>query len=96
MLCVRYYRRLFRATSVKCSSQAVEAVQQVFDKESAKLRTVTNGSVTVTYQYLSQSFVDAAHSAGNAIDLDPGDGPLIGGVFPFFLTLSLAWYAITC
>ena len=75
---VPHNRRLFRATSVKCSSQAVLAVQHVFDQESNKLRQVTNGSVTVTYQYLSQSFVNAAHAAGNAIDLDPADGPLIG------------------
>ena len=79
-------RRLFRATSVKCSPHAVTAVQRVFDEESASLRQVTNGSVTVTYQYLSQSFVDAAHTAGNAIDLDPGNGPLIG-ILPRFRPL---------
>jgi len=62
-------------------------VQKVFDEESAKLRTINNGSVTVTYQYMSQSFVDAAHTAGNAIDLDPKDGPLIGTV-PVPLTFT--------
>ena len=76
-------RRLFRATSVKSSPQAVEVVQRVFDRESTKLRTVSNGTVTVTYQYLSQSFVDAAHAAGDAIDLDPKDGPFIG-ILPLF------------
>ncbi|KAL8699840.1 MAG: hypothetical protein Q9201_005772 [Fulgogasparrea decipioides] len=70
-------RRLFRATSVKLSSQAVNIVQKIFDDESTKLRTVTNGSVTVTYQYLSQSFIDAAYAAGDAIQLLPENGPLI-------------------
>lgn len=71
-------RRLFRATSVKLSTQAVEVAQKVFDEESVKLRSVANGSVTITYQYLSQTFVDAAYANGNAIDLKPADGPLIG------------------
>ena len=57
---------------------AVEVVHKVFDGESIRLRTVTNGSVTVTYQYLSQSFVDAAHNTGDAIDLNPKIGPFIG------------------
>lgn len=62
----------------------MNVVQKVFDEESAKLRIVNNGSVTVTYQYMSQSFVDAAHTAGNAMDLNPKDGPLIGTVpLPF-------------
>ena len=88
---VRYNRRLFRAKSVKYSPQAVEAVQSVFDEESVKLRKVTNGSVTVTYQYLSQSFVDAAHTADNAIDLDPADEPFIG--MPALVPFSPAWVA---
>ena len=71
-------RRLFRATSVKLSTRAVEVAQKVFDEESVKLRSVANGSVTITYQYLSQTFVDAAYANGNAIDLKPEDGPLIG------------------
>lgn len=60
------------------TSHAVELAQQVFDTEAAKLRQVTNGSVTITYQYFSQSAVNAAHASGNAIDLDPEQGPLIG------------------
>ncbi len=76
-------RRLFRATSVKLSTQAVEVAQKVFDEESVKLRSVANGSVTITYQYLSQTFVDAAYANGNAIDLKPADGPLIKFSLPY-------------
>jgi len=82
LVCVIDNRRLFRATSVKLSSQAVELAQDVFDRESAKLSEVTNGSVTITYQYLSQAFVDAAYANGNSIEVKPADGPLIG-ISPF-------------
>ncbi|KAI4265899.1 MAG: hypothetical protein L6R38_009101 [Xanthoria sp. 2 TBL-2021] len=78
-------RRLFRATSVKRSSEAVELAQRVFDTESSKLRTVVNGSVTITYQYMTQTCVDAAHANGNTIDLKPTDGPLVA------ILLSAAW-----
>jgi len=71
------------------SFQAVELAQHVFDKESTKLRSVTNGSVIITYQYLSEPFVNAAHVRGEAIDLDPADGPLIGTASPSELLLSL-------
>lgn len=63
---------------MRCSPQAVDLVQQIFIEESTRLRNITGGTVTVTYQYLSQSFVDAAHTAGDAIDLDPSNGALIG------------------
>ncbi|MCJ1471109.1 hypothetical protein MMC07_009757 [Pseudocyphellaria aurata] len=38
-----WHRRLFRATSIKMTSQAVELAQQVFENESAKLKNVTDG-----------------------------------------------------
>ena len=60
------------------SSQAVKLAQRVFDTEASKLRSVVNGSVTITYQYMSQACVDAAHANSNTIDLKPADGPLIG------------------
>lgn len=78
-------RRLFRAISVRCSPQAVDLVQQIFIEESTRLRNITGGTVTVTYQYLSQSFVDAAHTAGDAIDLDPSNGALIA------ITVGSSW-----
>ncbi|KAL8725757.1 MAG: hypothetical protein Q9166_007157 [cf. Caloplaca sp. 2 TL-2023] len=78
-------RRLFRATSIKMHPQAVFLAQQVFDTETAKLRPITKGSITITYQYISQSAVDAMHENGNAIDLNPKNGPLIA------ILLASAW-----
>jgi len=71
------FRRLFRATSVKCSPAAVHLVQQVFDRQVQALKSIANGSVTVTYQYMSEPFVEAAHAIGDAMDLLPSNGPFI-------------------
>lgn len=72
------HRRLFRATSVKSTPEAVRLIQSVFDDQATQLKNIVNGSVTVTYQYMSEAFVQAAHVSGDAIDLQPADGPLIG------------------
>ncbi|KAI9787987.1 MAG: hypothetical protein M1816_007291 [Peltula sp. TS41687] len=70
-------RRLFRATSVKCSPAAVNLVQSIFSTEAPKLRNIAGASVTVTYQYMSGAFTRASHAASDAIGLDPADGPFI-------------------
>lgn len=75
-------RKLWTATSLKSTPEAVKLARDVYFAEIQKLRVVTGGTFTITWQPLSQAMVTAARaSGGDAIDLDPKDGPAMGRLF---------------
>ena len=82
-------RKLWTATSLKSTPEAVKLARDVYLAEIKNLRVVAGGTFTITWQPLSQAMVNAARaSGGDAIDLDPKDGPVMGRV-SFFESPSL-------
>ena len=76
--CLTLSRKLWTATSLTMSVDTAKLAGEIFQQEVKTLRNVTNGTFTITWQPVSQGFVDNAQlDGGTAIDLDPKNGPIL-------------------
>ncbi|KAJ5735334.1 FAD linked oxidase N-terminal [Penicillium malachiteum] len=75
-------RQLFWAISSLPDPRAISiANHTVFDRALVDLRNVTGCSITLNYQPISKAWLEASKAlGGDAINLDPHDGPFIAGL----------------
>ena len=85
------YRKLWAATSLKATPAAAKLCAQAFIAAVKNTRKFNKGTHTITWQPLSVDLVKAARAqGGDAIDLDPKDGPVLGIFSSSPLLLSTA------
>ncbi|KAL8725790.1 MAG: hypothetical protein Q9166_007121 [cf. Caloplaca sp. 2 TL-2023] len=82
----RSFRQLFRATSTKSIPQVVNFLYKIFEAKAKTLRPVTGLIISFVYQPLTTDLLKASRAnGGDAIDLDPADGPIMG------MIVNAAW-----
>ena len=78
----KFSRWLFASTSLKATADAVYLTNKTFTDTTAsmpELKNVLGLAVASTQQTITKAWLQAARaSGGDAIDLDPKDGSLIG------------------
>ena len=83
-------RQLFRAGSLKSTPEAVTLIADTYQAAVPFLKNITGCLITLSFQELSQAFVQAAHDNGpDAIDLDPSDGAIMSTCAPIPCLTSL-------
>ncbi|KAL8723704.1 MAG: hypothetical protein Q9181_007213 [Wetmoreana brouardii] len=83
---VRTFRQLFRATSLKSTPPVVNFVYDIFKTQAQQLKPVQNLIISFVYQPLTVDLLKASRaSGGDAIDLDPADGPIMA------MIVNAAW-----
>ncbi|KAL4916489.1 hypothetical protein BDW62DRAFT_186139 [Aspergillus aurantiobrunneus] len=75
-------RQLFWSVSFKADPRAISiANHTVFDQALVDLKDVTDCAITFNYQPISRAWMEASKRlGGDAIGLDPDDGPFIAGL----------------
>ena len=73
-------RDVFYATGLKASSESINLINQTISGDAiTALKNISGASVALSIQPIGRSWLEAAKSSGgDAIDLDPGNGSLIG------------------
>ncbi|KGO70750.1 FAD linked oxidase, N-terminal [Penicillium expansum] len=76
------YRQLFWAVSFRPDPRAISiANHTVFDQAMVDLKNVTGCTISFSYQPISKAWLQASKAlGGDAIGLDPEDGPFIAGL----------------
>ena len=81
-------RQLFRGGSLKSTPEAVHLIADTYNSLVPTLKNISGCLVTLSFQELSQSFVQATHDNGpDAIGLDPANGAIMSNSpnpFPLF------------
>lgn len=74
------FRQLFWSLGLKPTPYAIKLANDiVIDGALAQLQNVTNCSLSLAFQPITQAWLEAARvSGGDAIDLDPNDGTFLG------------------
>lgn len=77
-------RQLFRAGSLKSTPEAVNIIASTYLATVPSLKNISGCLLTLSYQELSQAFVQATQDSGpDAIDLDPSEGAIMSMPCPF-------------
>ena len=75
-------RKLSVSASLKATPTAVQLTADAFTTAVMSSRKFTNGTFSITWQPLARSMISAARAyGGDAIDLDPEDGPILAMLF---------------
>ncbi|KAI4117547.1 MAG: hypothetical protein LQ345_002248 [Seirophora villosa] len=82
----RNFRQLFRAASQKSTPAAVKFGYDIFKSKTQTLRPIPGLILSFVYQPLTVDLLrQSRRNGGDAIDLDPADGPILG------LIINAAW-----
>lgn len=83
---VRTFRELFRATSLKSTPPVVNFLYNIYKTKTQTLKPIPGLLLAFVYQPLTVALLQASKATGgDAIDLDPADGPIMA------MIINAAW-----